>query len=110
MTRATLQICSQAHRFHVAIPVMKQFGYSITVPYVLWRSSLNILFMHRSVLLWRQKDNKSVIVCGKNPSKLWSQKMRQISLGINQSCSDRLSFHSFTVLLWKSKMILTPER
>jgi hypothetical protein len=52
----------------------------------LWRSSLNILFIHRSVLLWRQQDNKSDTVAG-NPLE---SKMRQISLGINQSCSNRL--------------------
>jgi len=47
--------------------------------YIQWRSSLNLLFIHRSLLLWRQQENKSVILGGRNPPNL-----------NNKKCSDYL--------------------
>jgi hypothetical protein len=68
-------------------------------PTLLWWSRLNILFIHRSVLLWHQsKTIKSVIVGGRNLPKPLVSKMRQIFLGINQSSAYVFpSFHSYTL-------------
>ncbi len=50
------------------------------INYKLWRISLNILFIRRSVLLWREKDNKSFVVQVEEiHQNLVESKMRQIS-------------------------------